>query len=112
MGDEQESVMRTFIVNSIAAVAIAAAGALAAPAAQAAPVGPSAGLAAAAQETGGLTQDVAYVCRRVWRYGGWQRSCWWRPGPSYYGGYGYYGPRRYYGGHRYYRGGHRHWRRW
>ncbi len=112
MGDEQESVMRTFIRNSFAAVAIAAAGILAAPAAQAAPVGPSAGLAAAAQETGGLTQDVAYVCRRVWRYGGWQRRCWWRPGPSYYGGgYGFYGPRRYYGGPRYY-GGHRHWRRW
>ena len=35
-----------------------------------------------------LAQDVAYVCRRVWRCGGpwgcgWRRVCWWT-GPRYY----------------------------
>lgn len=34
-----------------------------------------------------LAQDVAYVCRRVWRCGpwgyGWRRACWWT-GPRYY----------------------------
>jgi hypothetical protein len=33
-----------------------------------------------------LAQDVAYVCRRVWRCGpwscGWRRACWWT-GPRY-----------------------------
>lgn len=28
-----------------------------------------------------LAQDIAYVCRRVWRCGpygcGWRRACWW-----------------------------------
>jgi hypothetical protein len=86
MGDEQESVMRTFILNSFAAVAIAAAGLLVAPAAQAAPVGPSAGLAAAAQVRGGMTQYVGEVCGGYWRYGGWQGRWGWGPGPSSYGG--------------------------
>jgi hypothetical protein len=61
-----------------------------------------AGVAAAAQGTS-LAQDVAYVCRRVWRCGpygcGWRRVCWWT-GPRYYRPYPYY---RY----RYWR--HHHW---
>lgn len=97
--------MRKLMLTSFAAAALAA-GALFAPAAQAAPIGPTSGLAAAVQENT-LTQEVAYVCRRVWRHGYWRRACWWRPGPRYYGGYGFYGPRYYYGP----RWRHRHWRR-
>ncbi|MGB6352220.1 MAG: hypothetical protein WBG10_19565 [Pseudolabrys sp.] len=38
-----------------------------------------------------LAQDVAYVCRRVWRCGpygcGWRRGCWRTgDGPYYHGG--------------------------
>lgn len=102
--------MRKLMLMSFAAFALGA-GALLAPAAQAAPIGPSSGLATAAQDST-LTQDVAYVCRRVWRYGHWQRSCWWRPGPSYYRGYGFYGP-RYYSGPRWrHHRPYRHYRRW
>ncbi|HWM80977.1 MAG TPA: hypothetical protein VNQ56_02850 [Pseudolabrys sp.] len=101
--------MRTFILTSLAAAGLAVATVLSAPA-FAAPLGPSSGLKAAAQESS-LTHEAAYVCRRVWRHGRWERRCWWRPGPRYYGGYGYYGPRPYYG----YRNGWRHrpyYRRW
>ena len=38
-------------------------------------------------------EQVAYICRPVWRCGpwgcGWRRACFWRPGP-----YGFYGPYR------------------
>lgn len=68
-----------------------------------APVGT---IAAAAQTD--HTEQVRYVCRRVWRCGprrcGWRRVCWWRPPIRYYG---LYGPYPYYGwGYRPY------WRRW
>jgi len=107
--------MRIFIRTTLAAVGLAAAAVLSVPAV-AAPLGPSSGLAAAGQENA-LIHEAAYVCRRVWRRGHWERRCWWRqPGPRYYGGYGYYGPRPFYGyrhgwrGHRPY---HRpHYRRW
>lgn len=74
-------------------------------------IGAPVGALAAAEQTN-LTEEVAYVCRRVWRCGprgcGWRRVCWWRPGPVY-------APRYFYGGPRwrarpYYR--YRHWRRW
>jgi len=65
---------------------------------------------AAAVEPSALSENVAYICRRVWRCGpwgcGWRRSCGWTPG---YYGYGYGAPYAYYGwggGRR----GHRH--RW
>ena len=54
-------------------------------------------------------EQVALVCRRVWRCGpwgcGWRRACWNTPGYGY-GAWGY-GPRPYWGP-RY----HRPWRRW
>jgi hypothetical protein len=103
--------MRTIILTSLAAAGFVAATALPAPA-LAAPISPSSGIVAAAQENS-LIQEAAYVCRRVWRYGRWERRCWWRPGPNYYGGYGYYGPRPYYGyRHGWRPGPHRYWRRW
>ena len=51
-----------------------------------------------------LAQDVAYVCRRIWRCGpygycGWRRACWWTGGGPYY--YGYGGPYPYYYGRPY-----------
>jgi hypothetical protein len=37
----------------------------------------------------GLTEQVRYICRRVWRcsyYGcGWRRSCYWRPSHRWWG---------------------------
>jgi len=67
--------------------------------AEAMTIGTPAGLNVAAGETA-LAQDVAYICRRVWRCGywgcGWRRACWWTGPRYYYGGWGY----------------RRHWRRW
>lgn len=103
--------MRKTLTMSLAAAGLLAAGALFSTA-QAAPGAPSSGIANAARANS-LTENVAYVCRRVWRYGFWERRCFYRPGPSYYGGYGYgpsygfYGPRPYYG-----YGYGRPWRRW
>ena len=64
-----------------------------------------------------LRQDVAYVCRRVWRCGpygcGWRRACYWTPGPF---AYAYpYAYRPYWRGYPRYWGrphwrGRRHWR--
>jgi len=77
--------------------------------AQAMTIGAPAGLGIAA-ERADLTQDVAYVCQRVWRCGywgcGWRRACWWSGG-YYSGGWGW---RRHYWGYRHW--GYRHWHRW
>src|SRR3954447_10420567 len=77
-----------------------AAGAVASGGAQAMTISTPAGLAKAVGE--GNIDKVVYVCRRVGtRWGGWRRSCWWRPGYGYrsygyrYGGWGY--PYRPYG---------------
>jgi len=53
-----------------------------------------------------VVQEVAYVCRRLWRCGpgglcGWRRACWWTGGGPYY--YGYGTPYPYYYGRPYYR---------
>jgi hypothetical protein len=49
------------------------------------PGAPAIGVAASADS---LRQDAAYVCRRVWRCGGygcgWRRACYWTPGPYAY----------------------------
>jgi hypothetical protein len=94
--------MRRIVLALAATLAILVAGSLAPNRAEAMTVSTPAGIAAAV-DAAGLAQDVAYVCRRVWRCGpygcGWRRACWWS-GPRYYG------PRRYYR-HRYYR--YRHW---
>lgn len=91
--------MRRFMFAAVATVALVAAGTLAPSRAEAMALSTPAGIQAAVDHTG-LAQDVAYVCRRVWRCGpygcGWRRSCWWTGGRGYYRG-------------RYYR---RHWRRW
>lgn len=95
-----EEAMRRTILATAATLALLAAGSLAPTNAEAMTVSTPAGIAAAV-DANGLAQDVAYVCRRVWRCGpygcGWRRACYWTGGP---------GP---YWRHRYYR---RHWHRW
>jgi len=95
--------MRRIVLATAATLALLAAGSLAPSRAEAMPVSSPAGIAAAV-DAAGLAQDVAYVCRRVWRCGpygcGWRRHCYYT-GPRYYRG-------PYYRGHRYYRG----YRRW
>ena len=90
--------MRRTILAAAATVAVLAGAALAPQSAEAMTLPAPAGIAAAAQGNN-LAQDVAYVCRRVWRCGpygcGWRRSCYWTA-PRYY--------RPYYRRH--------HWRRW
>jgi hypothetical protein len=90
--------MHRTVLAAAAIVAILAGASLAPQRAEAMPVAP-AGLTTAVT-VNSLAQDVAYVCRRVWRCGpygcGWRRACAWT------------GRRRYWGP-RYYR---RHWRRW
>jgi hypothetical protein len=95
--------MRKWILLAALTAGIFSMASLGANRAEAMTTGAPAGLNAAAAEAD-LTQDVAYICRRVWRCGpwgcGWRRACWWSgPAYGYYGGYGY--------GWR-----HRHWRRW
>lgn len=102
--------MRRIVFAIAATFAIFAAGSLAPGRAEAMTVSTPAGIAAAVDATG-LAQDVAYVCRRVWRCGpygcGWRRFCT-NTYPRFYGG-PYYGRPYYrgYGGpyyrHRYYR---------
>jgi hypothetical protein len=93
--------MRRFILAAAAALAVIAAGSLAPNRAEAMTVSTPAGIAAAVNHDS-LAQDVAYVCRRVWRCGpygcGWRRACWWTGGPRYYGR-PYYGRRYYYRRH-------------
>lgn len=95
--------MRRIVLATAATLALLAAGSLAPGRAEAMTISTPAGIAAAVDATG-LAQDVAYVCRRVWRCGpygcGWRRFCY-HTGPRYYRG-------PYYRGHRYYRG----YRRW
>ena len=94
---EMEVDMHRTILAATATLAILAGASLAPQRAEAMPAA-SAGLADAVTANP-LTQDVAYVCRRVWRCGpygcGWRRACYWT------------GPRRYWGP-RYYR----RWHRW
>ena len=83
--------MHRTILAAAATIAILAGASLAPQRAEAMPAAPT-GLAAAITANS-LTQDVAYVCRRVWRCGpygcGWRRACYWT------------GPRRYWGPHHY-----------
>ncbi len=72
--------MRRTILASTATLAILAAGCLASNRADAMTVAMPAGITNAIDGTN-LAQDIAYVCRRVWRCGpwgcGWRRVCWW-----------------------------------
>lgn len=95
---EMEVDMHRTVLAAAATLTILAGAALMPQSAEAMPAAPT-GLATAVTGNS-LAQDVAYVCRRVWRCGpygcGWRRACYWT------------GPRRHWGPH-YYR---RHWRRW
>lgn len=94
--------MRRTILAAAATLAVLVGGALTPQSAEAMTLPAPAGIAAAAQENT-LAQDVAYVCRRVWRCGpygcGWRRSCYYTRPYRYSRPYPYY--RRHY-----------HYRRW
>jgi hypothetical protein len=94
---EMEVDMHRTVLAATATLAILAGASLGPQRAEAMPAAPT-GLATAVAANS-LAQDVAYVCRRVWRCGpygcGWRRACYWT------------GPRRYWGP-RY----HRRWHRW
>jgi hypothetical protein len=85
--------MQRLLVAAAAALSIAAASSLIAGRAEAMPLPGTGALGAASQD--GLVQDVRTVCRPVWNGWRWVQSCYWVPGPRYYGYYG--GPPRYYG---------------
>ncbi len=100
--------MRRMMLSAAAALALLTSGAVLLDRAEAMTVTAPVGLQAAIGDS--LAQDVAYICRRVWRCGyygcGWRRACYWGPGPYY--GYGYrYGP--YWGGGYYHRHYRHHW---
>ena len=80
-----EEAMRRIVLTTAATLAILAAGSIP-NRADAMTVAMPAGIAKAIDGSS-LAQDVAYVCRRVWRCGpwgcGWRRVCWWT-GPRYY----------------------------
>ncbi|HZP69606.1 MAG TPA: hypothetical protein VFB29_06635 [Pseudolabrys sp.] len=84
--------MRRTILATTATLAILAAGCLAPNRADAMTVSMPAGIAKAIDGTN-LAQDIAYVCRRVWRCGpwgcGWRRVCWWT-GPRHHRYYRYW----------------------
>lgn len=73
--------MRPTILATAATLAVlTATTALAPNRAEAMALSTPAGIRAAIDDTG-LAQDVAYICRRVWRCGpygcGWRRVCYW-----------------------------------
>jgi hypothetical protein len=92
--------MHRLLVAAAAALSIAAASSLFASPAAAMSLPGAAGLGAAAQNE--LVQDVRTICRPVWNGWRWVQSCYWVPGPRYYG-YGYYGPRRHHWHHHHHR---------
>ena len=77
--------MRRTLFAAAAALAILAGGSLVPNQASALTVPVPAGIRAVIDGSN-LAQDIAYVCRRVWRCGpygcGWRRACWWT-GPYY-----------------------------
>jgi len=94
--------MRRIVLATAATLVLLVAGSFAPNRAEAMTVTTPSGLMAAIDGTN-LAENIAYVCRRVWRCGpygcGWRRACWWTGGGPYYGYYG--GP--YYYGRPYYR---------
>jgi hypothetical protein len=90
-----EKAMRRIVLAAAATLALLVAGSFAPNRAEAMTIPTPSGLMAAIDGTN-LTENIAYVCRRVWRCGpygcGWRRACWWTGGgPYYYGGGPYYG---------------------
>jgi hypothetical protein len=90
--------MRSIKVLALVAL-LALSGSLSANRADALPLpGAAAAAIGAAANEADARQNVAYVCRRVWRCGprgcGWRRVCYWTPGPFVYAypyGYPYWG---------------------
>jgi hypothetical protein len=72
--------MRRNLLATAAVLAILAGGSFVPNQANAMTVPVPTGILAAIDGTN-LAQDIAYVCRRVWRCGpygcGWRRACWW-----------------------------------
>ncbi len=72
--------MRRIALATAATLVILAAGSFVPNRAEAMTITMPAGIGTALDGTN-LAQDVAYVCRRVWRCGpygcGWRRACWW-----------------------------------
>jgi hypothetical protein len=90
-----EKAMRRIVLVAAATLALLVGGSFAPNRAEAMTVTTPSGLMAAIDGTN-LAENIAYVCRRVWRCGpygcGWRRACWWTGGgPYYYGGGPYYG---------------------
>jgi len=85
--------MRRTLLVIAATVAVVSTGSLVTDRADAMTLSAPAGLRAAIADTG-LTDQIAYVCRNVWRCGsygcGWRRACYWRPGGYYYPHYYHY----------------------
>ena len=96
--------MRKWILLAVLTAGISAAGAFNAHRAEAMTIGIPAGLGIAAGGVS-ITEEAAYVCRRVWRCGpygcGWRRHCFWS-GPRYYGRR-HWAPRRHWGPRRHWR---------
>jgi hypothetical protein len=84
-----EKEMRRIALATAATLAILAGGSFVPNRAEAMTITAPAGIRAALDGTN-LAQDVAYICRRVWRCGpygcGWRRGCWWTGGGPYYHG--------------------------
>jgi hypothetical protein len=85
-----EKEMRRIALATAATLAILAGGLFVPNRAEAMTITTPAGILAALDGTN-LAQDVAYICRRVWRCGpygcGWRRGCWWAGAAPYsYGG--------------------------
>jgi hypothetical protein len=99
--------MRRLLVAAAAALSLVAASSFVAGRAEALPLAGGAGLGQASRSD--LVQDVRTVCRPVWDGFRWVQSCYWVPGPRFYG------PPRYYHRHHVHRHHfhrHRHHRHW
>jgi hypothetical protein len=75
------------ILGAAAAAAILSGSSLLASRADAMTIAAPAGLNAAIEQTDAV-EKAAYVCRRVWRFGVWHRTCWWS-GPRFYRPYAF-----------------------
>jgi len=92
--------MRIILVAT-AAAAILSGSSLLASRAEAMTLAAPAGVRAAIQETSPV-ENAAYVCRRVWRFGRWHRSCFWT-GPRFYRPYAFAPVHRRWGWNRWHR---------
>jgi hypothetical protein len=75
--------MQKFALTIAAVAAVVAAGSMVSTRAEAMTATAPAGLDAAIDEAK-ISENVAYVCRRVWTGYGWRRSCWYTPSRYHY----------------------------